>query len=200
MKWSVVSRKSLYSGFFKLTGFELKHDLFAGGESPVLSRELLDRGHAAAVLPYDPVRDEVVLIEQFRIGAGDDPSGPWMIEIIAGLQEPDETADQVIHREALEEAGCEISNIIPIHHYYSSPGSSNEQITIYFARTETSDLGGIHGVDEEGEDIRVHVISTDTAFDWLDQGRIDSALPLIALQWFRLNREKIRRQWLEGSE
>jgi len=197
MKWSVVSRKSLYRGFFKLNVFDLKHDLFAGGESTVLTRELLERGHAAAVLPYDPVRDEIVLIEQFRIGAGDDPSGPWMIEIIAGLQEPDETAEQVIYREAVEEAGCEITNIIPIHHYYSSPGSSDEQIKIYFACTETSGLGGVHGVDEEGEDIRVHVISADTAFDWLDQGRIDSALPIIALQWFRLNREKIRRQWLE---
>ncbi len=197
MKWSVLNKTSLYRGFFKLTGFELTHDLFDGGHSPVLTRELLDRGHAAAVLPYDPDRDEIVLIEQFRIGAGDDVSGPWMIEIIAGLQEPDETAEQVIHREAAEEAGCEITHIIPIHHYYSSPGSSNEQIQIFFARTETSGLGGIHGVDEEGEDIRVHVISSDIAFDWLDQGRIDSALPIIALQWFRLNRDKIRRQWLE---
>jgi ADP-ribose pyrophosphatase len=199
MKWSVINKKSLYRGFFKLTGYELKHDLFEGGESPLLSRELLDRGNAAAVLPYDPVRDEVVLIEQFRIGAGDDPSGPWMIEIIAGLQEPDESAEQVIHREALEEAGCKLSNLVPLHKYYSSPGSSNEQIQIYFARTETAGLGGIHGIDEEGEDIRVHVISSDTAFNWLDQGRIDSALPIIALQWFRLNRDRIRTQWLETS-
>ena len=200
MKWSVISNKLRYSGFFKLTALELKHDLFDGGESPAITRELLDRGFAAAVLPYDPVRDEVVLIEQFRIGAGDDPSGPWLIEIIAGLQEPDETAEEVIHREAVEEAGCTVSNLVPIHHYYSSPGSSNEQVKIYFARTETSSLGGIHGIDEEGEDIRVHVVSSDTAFDWLDQGRIDSALPIIALQWFRLNRDKIRKQWLEGSE
>jgi len=197
MKWSVIHKKSLYRGFFKLTGYELKHDLFEGGESPLLSRELLDRGNAAAVLPYDPVRDEVVLIEQFRIGAGDDPSGPWMIEIIAGLQEPDESAEEVIHREALEEAGCKLSNLMPLHKYYSSPGSSNEQIQIYFARTETDGLGGIHGIDEEGEDIRVHVVSSETAFNWLDQGRIDSALPIIALQWFRLNRDRIRKQWLE---
>lgn len=200
MKWSVINKKLLYSGFFKLTKFELKHDLFNGGESKLLTRELLDRRNAAAVLPYDPVRDEVVLIEQFRIGAGDDPSGPWMIEIIAGLQEPDESAEELIHREAKEEAGCKVSHLIPVHHYYSSPGSSDEQIQIYFARAETADLGGIFGVDDEGEDIRVHVVSSDTAFDWLDQGRIDSALPIIALQWFRFNREKIRRQWLEQDE
>jgi len=196
MKWSVISKEILYSGFFRLVGFELKHDLFEGGDSPVLRRELLDRGRAAAVLPYDPLRDEVVLIEQFRIGAGDDPSGPWVIEIIAGLQEVEESAEQVIHREAEEEAGCKVSDLISIHQYYSSPGSSNEQIHIYFARTETVGLGGIHGIDEEGEDIRVHVVSSDTAFEWLDTGRIDSALPIIALQWFRLNRDRIRRQWL----
>jgi ADP-ribose pyrophosphatase len=199
MKWSVIKSKSLYRGFFKLVVFELTHELFGGGNSPVITRELLDRGHAAAVLPYDPVRDEVVLIEQFRIGAGEDPSGPWVLEIIAGLQEPDETAEDVIHREADEEAGCKVSNLIPIHRYYSSPGSSNERIQIYFARTESEGLGGIHGIDEEGEDIRVHIVSSDTAFKWLDQGRIDSALPIIALQWFRLNRDKIRKQWLEEN-
>lgn len=197
MKWSVVRKKSLYSGFFKLFGYELIHELFDGGQSPALSREMLDRGQAAAVLPYDPARDEVVLIEQFRIGAADDPSGPWVIEIIAGLHEPDETAEDVIIREAEEEAGCTVTNLVPVHRYYSSPGSSNEQIEIYFARTDSSGLGGTHGIDEEGEDIRVHVVSSDTAFEWLDQGRIDSALPIIALQWFRLNRDKVREQWLQ---
>jgi ADP-ribose pyrophosphatase len=197
MKWSVIDKKILYRGFFGLSGFKIKHELFDGGESTLLNRELLDRGQAAAVLPYDPVRDEVVLIEQFRIGAIDDPSGPWLIEIIAGLQEPGESAEELIHHEAEEEAGCIVSNMIPIHQFYSSPGGSNEQIQIYFARTETTGLGGICGLDEEGEDIRVHVISSDTAFEWLDQGRIDSALPIIALQWLRLNRGRIRRQWLE---
>ena len=199
MKWALVSNELLYNGFFKLYRYELRHDLFDGGESPVLVRELLDRYHAAAVLPYDPVRDEVVLIEQFRIGATEDASGPWVIEIIAGLVEPGETAQQLVYREAMEEAGCEISDVIPLHHYYSSPGSSNEKIQIYFARTDTTHVGGIHGIDEEGEDIRVHVVSSETAFDWLDQGRIDSALPIIALQWFRLNRENIRQQWLRRS-
>lgn len=198
MKWSVISSKLLYSGFFKLTEVRLKHELFEGGESPLLRRELLFRYHAAAVLPYDPVRDEVVLIEQFRIGATEDASGPWLIEIIAGLQESDETAEEVIRREAMEEAGCMVSELTPVHRYYSSPGSSSEQIQLFFARTDTSGLGGVHGIDEEGEDIRVHVIDSSTAFDWLDEGRIDSAVPIIALQWFRLNRERIRREWLEN--
>lgn len=195
MKWSILDKKLLYTGFFTLKRFDLKHDLFDGGESKPLVRELLDRGQAAAVLPYDPVRDEVVLIEQFRIGACDDPTGPWMIEVIAGLREPGEAVEALIHREAMEEAGCTISDLLHLFHYFSSPGGSNEEIDLYLARTDSTGLGGICGLDEEGEDIRVLVMKSDAAFDLLDRGRIDSAMPIIALQWLQLNREKIRRQW-----
>jgi len=195
MKWSVINKKVLYQGFFKLIGVDLKHDLFDGGESDQLTRELMDRGHAVAVLPYDPVRDEVVLIEQFRIGASDDPSGPWLLETIAGIMEEGESAEELVHREAEEEAGCKVTDLISLYRYYSTPGSSNEQIEVFMARTDTTDVGGIHGIDEEGEDIRVHVISSHTAFDWLDQGRINTAVTIIALQWFRMNRDRIRQLW-----
>jgi ADP-ribose pyrophosphatase len=197
MKWSALSKKIRYSGFFKLTEIKLRHDLFAGGQSPVLVREVIDRGQAVAVLPYDPVRDEVVLVEQFRIGAGDDKNGPWLIEVIAGYQEAGESAEDVVHREAFEEAGCRLSDVERIHRCYSSPGGSNEQVQTFFARTDTSGVNGIHGLDEEGEDIRVHVVSSQQAFDWLDSGHIDSAMPIIALQWFRINRQRIRQQWLQ---
>jgi len=197
MKWSVIKQKSLYSGFFKLTGIQLQHDLFAGGQSQVLTRELLDRGQAAAVLPYDPERDEVVLIEQFRIGAGEDETGPWVMEVIAGYQEPGESAEDMVHREAYEEAGCRLTELLSMYKYYSSPGGSNEQIQVFLGRTESSGVNGIHGLDEEGEDIKVHVISSQQAFDWLDSGKIDSAAPIIALQWFRLNHQRIRREWLQ---
>ena len=196
MKWTVINKKLIYSGFFKLTGIQLQHDLFAGGQSKVLTRELLDKGQAIAVLPYDPVTDEVVLVEQFRIGAGEDESGPWMIEVIAGYQEPGETAEDVACREAHEEAGCEVTELFSMVKYYSSPGGSNELIQIFLGRTESSGIEGIHGLDEEGEDIRVHVVKSEQAFDWLDNGEIDSAAPIIALQWFRSNRERIRKEWL----
>lgn len=196
MKWSVIDKKVLYEGFFKLTKVELQHDLFAGGQSPVLTRELLDRGHAVAVLPYDPVRDEVVLVEQFRVGAGKDRNGAWLIEIIAGYQEPGESAEEVVHREAYEEAGCGVSDLQSMFQYYSSPGGSDEQVQIFLARTDSSDINGIHGLEEEGEDIKVHVISSHEAFEWLDEGRVNSAAPIIALQWFRLNREQIRHDFL----
>ncbi len=196
MKWSIIKKNIRYKGFFKLTEVELQHDLFAGGKSPVLVREIIDRGHAVAVLPYDPVRDEVVLVEQFRVGAGEDSDGPWLIEVIAGYQEPGESAEEVVHREALEEAGCLLCDVEPMHKCYSSPGGSNERISLFFARTDSTNVGGIHGLDEEGEDIRVHVVSSQQAFDWLDSGRIDSAMPIISMQWFRINRERIRQQWL----
>lgn len=179
MKWSVIRKKSLYKGFFKLSSIVLQHDLFTGGQSQVLTRELLDRGQAIAVLPYDPVRDEVVLIEQFRIGAGEDDSGPWVIEIIAGYQEESETAEAVAHREAKEEAGCTVTDLLSMYKYYSSPGGSNEQIQIFLGRTDSTHINGIHGLNEEGEDIKVHVIKSEQAFDWLDNGRIDSAAPII---------------------
>jgi ADP-ribose pyrophosphatase len=195
MKWSVIKKKIIYQGFFKLSEIKLQHSLFAGGQSPVLRRELLDRGQAVAVLPYDPVRDEVVLVEQFRIGAGKDKNGPWLIEIIAGYQEAGESAEDVVHREAHEEAGCEVTDLLAMFRYYSSPGGSDEQVQIFLGRTDSAHIEGIHGLDEEGEDIKVHVISSEQAFDWLDCGRIDSAAPIIALQWFRLNRDRIREQW-----
>jgi len=197
MQWSVIKKASIYQGFFKLFGLEIRHELFNGGESPPLRRELLDRGDAVAVLPYDPVRDELVLIEQFRIGAMEGQAGPWLMEVIAGYQEPEEPAEEVARREAMEEAGCRLTQLIPIHRYYSSPGSTTEQIHLYLGHTDTQGLGGIHGLDHEGEDIRVHVLSVKTAFDWLGQGRIDSAMPIIALQWFRYHHEDLRKQWLD---
>ena len=144
MKWSVISKKLLYSGFFKLSEIQLTHELYAGGQSQLLRREIIDRGQAVGVLPYDPLTDELVLIEQFRVGAGEDETGPWLIEIIAGYQEPEESAEQVVRREAVEEAGCTVTDLELIAHYYSTPGSSNEKIKIYFARTDSKGLGGIH--------------------------------------------------------
>lgn len=195
MRWSIHSSRTLFKGFFKLTELHLTHQLYAGGESPLLRRELLEKGNAVGLLPYDPRRDALVLVEQFRIGALQDSSGPWLVEIIAGYQEAHEDPQSVAVREACEEAGCEVTDLQFINRYYSTPGGSSEQIHLYFGLTDSSGLGGVHGLEDEGEDIRVRVISSRTAFEWLDQGRIDSAMPTIALQWFRLNRAAIRRQW-----
>jgi ADP-ribose pyrophosphatase len=195
VKWELIKKTPLYDGFFRLSAFHLRHELFAGGSSPELRRELLDRGNAVAVLPYDPEADSVVLIEQFRIGARDDPQGPWLMEIIAGYQEPGEAEADVASREAEEEADCRISDLQTICRYYSSPGSSNEQIHLFLARIDSDGIAGIHGLEHEGEDIRVHVLPFEQAMEMMESGHIDSAMPIIALQWLALNRQGIRAGW-----
>lgn len=195
MKWEIVDKSLSFKGYFRLFTYRLRHSLFAGGMGEVITRELLDRGMAAAVLPFDPRRDEVVLIEQFRIGAMDSPKGPWLTEIVAGLVEPGERPEQVARREAMEEAGCELGELVLAHECYSSPGSCNERVWIYVGRADTDGLGGIHGLAEEGEDIRVSVVSAAEAFDMARSGVIDSAMPLLALQWLELNHEALREAW-----
>ena len=175
--------------------FRLRHTLFAGGWSPVVERELFERGHAAALLPYDPVRDEVVLIEQFRIGALEAPGGAWLLEIVAGIIELGETPEEVVRRETVEEAGIEVAEVEPIYDYLVSPGGTSERITLLCGRVDASRAQGIHGLPHEGEDIRVLAVPFTTAWRWLEEGRIDNATPIVALQWLALNRKRLRLKW-----
>ncbi|GAB4176257.1 MAG: ADP-ribose diphosphatase [Rhodocyclaceae bacterium] len=197
--FEILSREICYEGFFRLERLRLRHSLHAGGMGPVLVRERVERGDVAAVLPYDPVRDEVVLIEQFRVGALDDPGGAWMTEVVAGLIEPGETPEEVARREAVEEAGCILGELVPIARFYASPAKSSERSHLFCGRADASDAGGIHGLAHEGEDIRVLPMAFDEAWSLLRSGGIDSAWPIIALQWLAANREALRRRWCEGS-
>ena len=191
----IVSRQTAYDGFFKLKKFRLRHRLFSGGMSNEMSRELFERGHAVAVLPYDPVRDEIVLLEQFRIGAIEDKDGPWLTEIVAGMIAEGESAEEVAHREAMEEAGCQINALIHIIDYYVSPGGTSETIALYCGIIDSRQITeGIYGLDEENEDIRVFKVSSRQAISWLQEGKINSAAPIIALQWLMLNNDKIQQR------
>lgn len=195
-KVEVLNKTVAYDGFFKLEKYRLRHQLFDGGMSDEMSRELFERGHAVAVLPYDPVRDELVLLEQFRIGALADQNGPWLTEMVAGIIERDESAEQVAHREAAEEAGCELLALEPILNYYVSPGGTSETIQLYCGRVDASGVeAGIYGLPEEHEDIRVSKVSFDQALAWLKSGRINSAAPIIAIQWLVMNRDRLRSLW-----
>jgi ADP-ribose pyrophosphatase len=195
----LVESAVAYQGFFRLVRYRLRHELFRGGWSPVLTRELLDRGHAAAVLPYDPFRDEVVLVEQFRIGALGAPGGAWILETIAGIVEPNEAPAEVARREAVEEAGCVIRDLVPIYDYLVSPGGTSEWIALFCARIDASGVDGVHGLLEEGEDIRALVMPWAEALHALAEGRILSATPIIALQWLALNRDSLRARWTGGE-
>lgn len=186
----IVGEHPLYRGFFSLTRYELKHTLFAGGWSESMVRELFHRGRCVGIIPYDPVRKKVVLIEQFRIGAVPDKATPWLMEIVAGAVEPGETPEDVAHREMAEEAGCRASELIRIGEFYTSPGGCSEKITLFCGLIDSEGAGGIFGLAEEHEDIRAEVVDLDEALTWIETGIIDSAIPIIALQWLALNRER----------
>ena len=191
----ILEKTACYQGFFRLDRYRLRHRLFSGVWSRALVREVFERGHAAAVLPYDPMRDQVVLVEQFRIGALEAPGGPWLLEIVAGIIEPGETPEEVVRREAVEESGCTIQEVIPIYEYLVSPGGTSERITLFCGKVDAARAGGTHGATDEDEDIRVVVMSADAAFAQMQAGKINAAAPIIALQWLWLNRDQVRRRW-----
>lgn len=195
MKWEIVDRTLCYQGFFRIEQLRLRHSLYSGGQSGILLRELIQRSDAVAVLPYDPRLDRVVLIEQFRTGAIESPQGPWLVEIVAGLIEAGEDREQTIFREAREEAGCELQALHHLYDYYSTPGGFKERVSLYVARVDSSTVGGIHGRQQEDEDIRVRVIAANEAFEMILSGLITSAMPIIALQWLQINREFLRDLW-----
>lgn len=196
--YEILDSETVYQGFFRLERYRLRHRLFAGGMSGPVQRELFERGHAAAVLLYDPQRDAVVLLEQFRIGALQAAGGPWLLEIVAGMIEEGESAAEVVRREALEEAGARIQRLEFICDYLVSPGGTSETISLYCGLVDSDGLGGIHGLEEEQEDIRVTVVTFDQAWALWQQGQINSASPIIALQWLAMQRESLRQDGFQA--
>jgi ADP-ribose pyrophosphatase len=195
MKWEILERSLCYQGFFRLERLILRHALFSGGESGPLVRELVWRADAVAVLPYDPRRDAVVLVEQFRVGALESPSGPWMLEIVAGLVDEGEHREAAAARETREETGCRLRDLIPIHEYYSTPGGFKERVSLYLGRVDAGEARAISGQAAEGEDIRVHVMDVEEAIGRMRRGLFESAQPIIALQWLEANRDAVRERW-----
>ncbi|TMQ76296.1 NUDIX domain-containing protein [Candidatus Accumulibacter phosphatis] len=195
----IIGQEICYQGFFRLERLQLRHRLFAGGMSPAIVRETIEKGDVAAVLLYDPQRDEVVMIEQFRIGARADPRGPWLLEIVAGLIEDGETPAAVACREAMEEAGCTVTDLLPISSFYTSPAKTSQRTHLYLGRVDSRNAGGIHGLAHEGEDIRVVCLAAGQAVVLAEQGRIDSAWPLVALWWFARHHQEVRQRWLAES-
>jgi ADP-ribose pyrophosphatase len=191
----VLEQAVAYDGHFKIIRYRLRHRLFAGGMSPVLVREVFERGHAVAVLPFDPERDQVVLIEQFRIGAHGVVEPPWLLEPVAGIIERGESAPEVARREAAEEAGLELLDLVPACTYFASPGGSTETCQVFVGRVDAAHAGGIFGKADEGEDIKARVVALDTALDWLSDGRIHAATTVVALQWLALHRAELEGRW-----
>lgn len=192
----ILEKTTPYKGRFRIDRYRLRYRRFDGAWSEPVIREVFERGHAAAVLPYDPVRDEVVLIEQFRPGplaAGE--ATPWMIEIVAGIIDPGETADVVVRREAVEEADLAIGALEFIADCYMTPGGCSERVAIYCGRCDAGAAGGVHGNPDEVEDIRVFTLPAAAIPDRLSDGSIRNAITMISLQWLCLHRTALRARW-----
>ena len=194
-EYEIVDKTVCHDGFFRVERHRLRFRRFDGDWSEVIEREVIDRGHAAAVLLYDPDLDHVVLIEQFRAPAVDAPGGPWLIETVAGIIEAGETAESVARREAIEESGCTVGALVRIGEFLTSPGGTTERVTFFCGRVDAAAAGGIHGGAEENEDIRVVTMSVDEATAAVADGRIRVANAVIPLQWLALNRERLRAAW-----
>ncbi|CRL64098.1 ADP-ribose diphosphatase [Proteus vulgaris] len=191
----LLNQRDLYKGFFRMTEYRFKHRLFEGGWSEEVKREVFERGNAGVLLAYDPKRDEVVLIEQIRIPAYETSETPWLLEVIAGMVEQGESPEDVVRREAQEEAGVIVGRCEPIISYLSSPGGTSERMHVYVGEVDATTAKGIHGLACENEDIRVHVVSREQAYRWVEEGVIDNAASVIALQWLQLHHIALRERW-----
>lgn len=193
----ILDRTTVFQGFFRLDRYTVRHRLFAGGWSGPVVREMFERGHAVVMLPYDPVTDQLVLIEQLRLGAAPSSDSPWLLEAVAGMIDSDETAEAVAIREAKEEAGLTIDTLWPMLSYLSSPGGTTERMQLFLGKMNGPVTPGVFGLPDEHEDIKVHVMARETAMQLLAEQKIDNAATVIALQWLALNLSKVWQAWRE---
>lgn len=191
----LVRQEVAFQGYFKVVRYFLRHTLHKGGMSGVISREVFERGQAGAVLLYDPGRDEVVLIRQFRAGAYAAGRHPWIWEVVAGIIEADETAEAMVRREVVEEAGLAIGELLPIQSVMLTPGACSEACSIFVGRVDSSKAGGVFGLASEAEDILVKAMPFGDAYALLERNEIDNAVGVIALQWLALHRDEVRTRW-----
>src|SRR5204863_9501618 len=187
---ALVRQEVAFEGYFKVVRYFFRHTLHKGGMSGIISREVFERGQAGAALLYDPQRDEVVLIRQFRAGAYVPGHHPWTWEAAAGIIEDKETAEQMIRREVVEEAGLTVGELLPIQSVMLTPGACSESCQIFLGRIDTSKAGGVFGLAAEGEDILVKVMPFAEAYALVERNEIDNAVGVIALQWLALHRDE----------
>ena len=192
----IDATKTVSGRQLKIDTIRFRHRLFSGEWSAERNYDVLRRGGAVAIALYDPDRDKVVLVEQFRLPALLAGSSPWQLEAAAGLIDTDETPEQVALRETREETGLTvIGEPIRIQRYLSSAGNSDESIVLFCGRVDSTLAGGVHGLPEEHEDIRVVVKALPEVEVLLDAGAIESGHTLIALSWLLRHRDRPRRLW-----
>ena len=181
---SIETKEPLFQGFIQVEKIQLKHRLFQQPHySPIIQRELIRRPEAAGVLLYNDQQQRFALIEQFRIGALNDPESPWQLEVIAGVLDGNETPEQCIRRESLEESGCEVNELIHLFSFYPSAGACSELFHLYAAEVELPLTGGIFGMPNEGENIQLHLFNYAELATLFQGKRLKNAAVIMALQW-----------------
>lgn len=194
-RFEIIESTQQSQGFLRLDRHWIRHESYKGGWCPAIHRERLEGLCAVQVLMYDPKREELVMVEQFRVGPMGQLDEPWILEPVGGFKGEDESAEQVAHREALEEADCSLLDLLHIGDFFVSPGMSSEIVRLYCARVDSREAGGVHGLAHEGEEIKVVVIPVQEAIDELFS-RINSTSAIIGIQWLAANRQMLRERWL----
>lgn len=195
----VLETQNCYDGFFQLDRLQLKHRKFNGGWSEKIYREVVHRKNAVGILAYDPDLDAVCLIQQFRCAILGLSESPWAVELIAGLMDKEgEDEQQVVIRESREEAGLTLDYVEKINSYWLSIGGSNERMSLYVGLASLENVGGIHGVEDESEDIRALVVAREEAEKWAFESGQSNATCIIALQWLKNERHRLQFIWQNG--
>ncbi|MBX9634113.1 MAG: NUDIX domain-containing protein [Magnetospirillum sp.] len=191
----VIAKDTVFKGYFQMDRYRLRHRTFAGGWTAEITREIFERGHAVVVVLYDPIRDEIAMIEQFRTGALAAGEYPWLVECVAGIIDPNESPEQVARRETVEEAGTEATDIFEVGKFIITPGGSSETVVLFCARIDATQIGGLHGLEHEGEDIRVFTLPLTEAYAMVRDSRINNSMAVVAIQWLMLEKAALKARW-----
>jgi ADP-ribose pyrophosphatase len=185
LKYKILNKINLYSGFFNLNKYEFIHQKHDGRWTDKIEREIFSGSHVSALLPYDPARKEIILIQQFRVGSlpRDDD---YLYEVTAGIIDKGENAEETAKRECFEESGCKVNKIIPIQGYFPSPGSTEEYYNLFLGEVNSFDGERIMGLESENENILVKSFKLNEVKKMLQDKKIKNGLTLVALQWFFL--------------
>jgi ADP-ribose pyrophosphatase len=198
LKYSIIKEESLYKGFFEMRKILFTHELYQGGTTDIIEREIFMRGHSSCILLFDPKLEQLVLVEQFRIAASFTCESPWSLELVAGMIDKGFSAEQIAIKEAKEEANIDVQAIEPICSYLATPGGSPERVWLFLGIIDSENADGVFGLESENEDIKVLKYSLEQVVRKLDSGEFDNAPLIIGVQWLLRNMSKISQKYTKN--